>query len=536
MLALQLITRLFRSNDLFATLLFGWAAECATSCLLPPLSWAGTDLTNEALNLSGALLAGLASGVAQGHGAVNVALLRLVPLFQGGFVGVWTSFAVMAEHAAEIAYNRQSGGPGIRSGVLYLLANMVGGVGCNWLGFRLGRDTVALGNAAARLSASLWLPRVLAAVTVGCVARALLSLSGLAIFPRGFVSDPTNPAFAGMEEVQSSSRDWKEIGGGLLLTTCAIASGDFIGGWPGYVESLMPWSTLRCNIFALAVVSAAFYIKEARPQLIRNVLFTKLVSSFTGALSAFGGTCNDAVQLLLARQGKVAGLHLAANIGAALLSGGLLLTHHVRYRSLERAASKIARCFRRKSARRMLQPLPSEQLATDTARVEEAAKAQAEAEEAEEAAAACGTAAEEAAAAAADAEFLRLAAVGFGPLQNCLFTPELQWQSRGKVAYLTGVGLSQVKAEAEAEGERRLVEEQAMQQQREMALAEAEAAALAQIERGAAGVAVVMAPVTPAQRKARAVKMASGRRKFRALEKRRQEVEKHTRELRFVPS
>ena len=96
--------------------------------------------------------------------------------------------------------------------------------------------------------------------------------------------------------------------------------------------------------------------------------------------------------------------------------------------------------------------------------------------------------------------------------------------------------MSQVKAEAEAEGERRLVEEQAMQQQREMALAEAEAAALAQIERGAAGVAVVMAPVTPAQRKARAVKMASGRRKFRALEKRRQEVEKHTRELRFVPS
>jgi hypothetical protein len=29
------------------------------------------------------------------------------------------------------------------------------------------------------------------------------------------------------------------------------------------------------------------------------------------------------------------------------------------------------------------------------------------------------------------------------PLQNCLFTPELQWQSRGQMAYLTGETLWQ---------------------------------------------------------------------------------------------
>ena len=363
---------LWRSSDLFATLLFGWTAECATSCLLPTLDL-GTrwDAISTLLNVTGALFTGLASGIATQRN--SAALARLIPCFQGGFVGVWTSFAFMAEHGAEIAWESPTR---FRRAASYMAASLACGLGANWVGFRLGRDVAALGGAAVRIAASSWLPRLLAAVVVGCVARAFLSLSGLPRFPKGWVSDPANPQFRGMKEVQSLHRDWKEILTGLAYATLAVVTGvvmpltgvampltgvvvagDHIGGWPGYAETLLPWSTLRCNFVALAFVVGAFYLKEIHPELIRNVVFIKLVSSYSGAVSAFGGTCDETVQLLVARRGGLAAVNLLANSGVALLAAWLLHLHHSRYRRLELAATKISKLVRQRSARKQLHEL-----------------------------------------------------------------------------------------------------------------------------------------------------------------------------------
>ena len=191
------------------------------SCLLPTLDL-GTrwDAISTLLNVTGALFTGLASGIATQRN--SAALARLIPCFQGGFVGVWTSFAFMAEHGAEIAWESPTR---FRRAASYMAASLACGLGANWVGFRLGRDVAALGGAAVRIAASSWLPRLLAAVVVGCVARAFLSLSGLPRFPKGWVSDPANPQFRGMKEVQSLHRDWKEILTGLAYATLAVVTG-----------------------------------------------------------------------------------------------------------------------------------------------------------------------------------------------------------------------------------------------------------------------------------------------------------------------
>lgn len=370
------LLRLFQSSDLFATLLFGWTAECTTNCLVPSIEGllgitASWDVTSTLLNISGALLTGLASSALNVAGPQHAALLeRLVPCFQGGFIGVWTSFSFMAEHSAEIAWEAPTRLSRLKRGATYVVSSLLGGLACNWLGFRLGH-TAALKAAIVRVFASPWLPRAMLAVVVGCVGRAFLSLSGLAIFPRGFVSDPTNPSFLGMKELQSSHRDWKEITVGLGFATLAMWSGDHIGGWPNYggkpsvLTALLPWQTLRCNAAALAVVVGAFYIKEDRPQLIRNVFFIKCVSSYSGALSAFAGTADETVQLLIARSGSGMALasigwgimNLALNGGLAMVASWMLLAHHLRYRQLEYAATKISKLIRQRSARRQLSEL-----------------------------------------------------------------------------------------------------------------------------------------------------------------------------------
>ena len=125
-------------------------------------------------------------------------------------------------------------------------------------------------------------------------------------------------------------------------------SGDYIGGWPHYgskpslLTALVPWQTLRCNAAALAVVVAAFYIKEAYPQLIRNVFFVKCVSSYTGALSAFAGTADETVQLLIAR--SASGTVALASVGWGVLN---LALNGGNYQLCEDCYLKIAPYCRR---------------------------------------------------------------------------------------------------------------------------------------------------------------------------------------------
>jgi hypothetical protein len=107
----------------------------------------------------------------------------------------------MAEHSAELAYEQPQR---FRRAVAYVVSSVACGLAGSYVGVFLGRcylDAVAL-----RLASSQWLPKAMVVVVVGCVARAFLSLTGSPIFPRGFVSDPTNPEFVGMKEVQVGLR------------------------------------------------------------------------------------------------------------------------------------------------------------------------------------------------------------------------------------------------------------------------------------------------------------------------------------------
>jgi hypothetical protein len=76
-----------------------------------------------------------------------------------------------------------------------------------------------------------------------------------------------------------------------------------------------------------------------------------------GALSAFGGVCEETVSLVLSNRRSAALLHVVANSTVALLASLLLLAHHSRYRRLERAASTISKLVRRRSARKQLAEL-----------------------------------------------------------------------------------------------------------------------------------------------------------------------------------
>jgi len=187
-------------SGVFATVVFGWTAECATNCLLPNPAFACRwDVVSTFLNVTGAMLSGIASGAVRANPS-SAALGRLVSCFQGGYVGIWTSFAFMAEHGAELAYEQPRR---FRRAVTYVVSSVSCGLVGNYIGVFLGREY--LSAVALRIASSQWLPKAMVAVVVGCVARAFLSLTGSPVFPRGFVSDPTNPEFAGVKEVQVST-------------------------------------------------------------------------------------------------------------------------------------------------------------------------------------------------------------------------------------------------------------------------------------------------------------------------------------------
>lgn len=81
------------ASDLGVTVLFGWAAECLTTCFVPEMvSMTGINVASLLLNVLGAALGGFALSIEETgiNGSYSVSTRRLATLFRGGFVGVLT--------------------------------------------------------------------------------------------------------------------------------------------------------------------------------------------------------------------------------------------------------------------------------------------------------------------------------------------------------------------------------------------------------------------------------------------------------------
>jgi hypothetical protein len=156
--------------------------------------------------------------------------------------GAWTNFAFIAEHGAELAWSALSSSSLSPSSpklprhiyaicmgraVAYFLATLLGGVSCSWVGFRVGASSSAqVSTVVQRLSSSSGgglLPLTLVTVVSGCAVRACLSATGWGCFPRGFVSDPTNPDFVTKDVRRSQHKPPRSPSD--LLSGCPLRAG-----------------------------------------------------------------------------------------------------------------------------------------------------------------------------------------------------------------------------------------------------------------------------------------------------------------------
>eukprot|EP01047_Picozoa_sp_COSAG01_P041712 COSAG01_NODE_3595_length_5895_cov_74.356046_5_plen_328_part_00 len=271
------------ASDFGTTVLFGWVAECLTTCFVPAaVTSTGVDVSSVLLNVVGAVLGGVALGIQESEsgGRFSLQMRRMATLFRGGFVGVFTvsarcshcqqtqhlrpclsmsmrshsphlanrapaqSWSWIMEHALHIATAK--GGdqtsvlpqlPRAAHGALFVLGSISSGLVAARAGFAVGAscarvDTKRRKRSSTKLVAdpAYGVLCALALFTAACVMRASLSMTGSEAFPSGFAasSDKIAPS--------SLHRDAHELLVGLMFATLALAVGDHVGGFPDYVS------------------------------------------------------------------------------------------------------------------------------------------------------------------------------------------------------------------------------------------------------------------------------------------------------------
>ena len=314
-------------SDIAWTLLFGWTAECLNTCWTPVVvSGSNLDATMIAVNLGGAALSGIALGVEE-HAQSDATQRRVANLFRGGFIGVFTNLAWFLEQSFAIATNEESDQTGLFAStglplpefvlqsraahaVCFIVTLFVLGSLTNFAGYHLGASVfgplcemhdavVPQRSSKSRMGDSLtrFLPPLMAGYILTCLGQAL-------VYPD--TVPPNGTMYDGDYGL------WKELTSGLMYATCALLLADHVAGFPDYgSHDTIEWATWRCNLTALAILSC-----DLCGLLPTHHFVTKMTGSFCGALSAFGSTSDETVQLFRNGRRNESLLNLAVNAGA----------------------------------------------------------------------------------------------------------------------------------------------------------------------------------------------------------------------------
>ncbi|TYZ65245.1 hypothetical protein PybrP1_012341 [[Pythium] brassicae (nom. inval.)] len=244
-------------------------AECITTCVWPQWRGARVNVGATALNIVGPFLDGLSYGVEAlpKRGAPSVACLQ----FRSAFLGVFTSFPFMVDHAGDLSARSAVLGP------LYIC----GSVAAACAAFHAGCSVVqplatsrAVANPVRALARSKRLPSLLTCVTLFVSAMTFAAALG----PKGFVRDPKDPQFIGALRVA----DGEELSLGIFMSCSAVLLSAFICAYlapqptrdalGADVSSAVDRGSLACNFIACVLVCLAYEASKLSPHAVKNNL------------------------------------------------------------------------------------------------------------------------------------------------------------------------------------------------------------------------------------------------------------------------
>uniref|UniRef100_K3W7P9 Transmembrane protein n=1 Tax=Globisporangium ultimum (strain ATCC 200006 / CBS 805.95 / DAOM BR144) TaxID=431595 RepID=K3W7P9_GLOUD len=275
------------------------AAECITTCFVPDWGVLGASKINVSatvLNFIGPFLDGVSYGYEDlpKTQAPSIACRQ----FRSAFLGVFTSYSFMVDHAGDLSTRSFFMGP------VYICTTVAIACASFHLGRRVVRpmmksrtvSSISIGKVKAWIRAN---PSLLSCVTVFVLATTLTAAFG----PKGFVRDPKDPQFIGALRVA----DGEELFLGIFMSCSAILISDYICDHLkprvmrdalGNNVSIVDWGCLLCNFLSCFLVCLAYEASKLSPNAIQhNLLVLKFVSSFCGSLSCFSAAISHITRL-----------------------------------------------------------------------------------------------------------------------------------------------------------------------------------------------------------------------------------------------
>ncbi|KAG6967611.1 hypothetical protein JG688_00006218 [Phytophthora aleatoria] len=310
-------------------LLLAAVSECVTTCFTPGYtlrSW-GLNVGGTALNWIGPFLDGVTYGYEDRLKGAEVSLACVQ--FRSAFLGVFTSYSFMADHAGDLSGSTFAAGP------IYVCASILGGCGC----FYLGKQAVAAAwtnPMTVRASRAVNRMKNKPSLVTSLVAFVGVTTLRAALGPHGFVRDPNDPQFIGPLQVA----DGEELVLGILMSCSAVLLSNYVCAFfppePPQLRNaasrsggpFIDWGCLCCNFLASVLAGLAYQLSRISPtELTNNLLTLKFVSSFCGSLSVFSGAVSIISRLWLAGNRHSALWNLALQLLVGLLVMPYLYKH-----------------------------------------------------------------------------------------------------------------------------------------------------------------------------------------------------------------
>ncbi|KAG1699674.1 hypothetical protein DVH05_012568 [Phytophthora capsici] len=312
-------------EDFLWMLLLAAVAECVTTCFVPGYTLRNWNLNvgGTALNFIGPFLDGLTYGYEDRQKDAEVSLACVQ--FRSAFLGVFTSYPFMADHAGDLSAVNFAAGP------MYVCVSVVGACGCFYLG-KLAVSMLWKNSITVKVSQMMKRMKNKPSLVTSLVTFVALSTLRAAFGPHGFVRDPNDPQFIGPLQVA----DGEELVLGILMSCSAVLLSNYICElFPRQPKNLrtaasrsggsfIDWGCLCCNLLACILAGLTYQLSRISPTSVtNNLLALKFVSSFCGSLSVFSGAVSIISRLWLAGN-----RHSALwNLGLQLLVGLLAIPY-----------------------------------------------------------------------------------------------------------------------------------------------------------------------------------------------------------------
>ncbi|TMW60803.1 hypothetical protein Poli38472_000845 [Pythium oligandrum] len=296
------------------SLLLPALAECLTTCFLPDWYVPGwrVNATATMINLVGPFIDGMAYGYEE-------QLKEDAPVapcleFRAAFLGAFTSYSFMVDHAGDLSKDS------VFEGGLYICGTTV--AAC--YAFHLGKVLACSPKWIRFLD--LWSRSTLIAkmpsFMLGSNMLICLTLVRALFGNPGFVRDPKDPQFIGTIKVA----DGEELVLGIFMSCTGILVSQYLSTLlkprpdaNGNV-TVLDWSNLICNFLSCWLTGLAYEASKLSPGAIRNnLLIKKFVSSFCGSLSSFSGGISEIMLLWHADYRRGASWNLFLHVVAGLL-------------------------------------------------------------------------------------------------------------------------------------------------------------------------------------------------------------------------